>query len=145
MLFFELLLSKKTIVSILILLVLSLALIFFPLVGLLGYEYSVIISFLLAFVCIFTSTENMDISYIKRFQRRRLSDLLSSIYLVNLVLLAVPFLIGFTKSYFKNDCNIKDGIFFYLLIPTVTMFFATSLGCLVGYLFSRRGFLYNPL
>lgn len=141
MLFFELLLSKKTIVSILILLVLSLALIFFPLVGLLGYEYSVIISFLLAFVCIFTSTENMDISYIKRFQRRRLSDLLSSIYLVNLVLLAVPFLIGFTKSYFKNDCNIKDGIFFYLLIPTVTMFFATSLGCLVGYLFPRRGFL----
>ncbi len=144
MTFKEIFLSKKVLVSLALIVLISVLLTFFPLVGTVGFEFSVTIAFLEAFVSLFISTEFVNIGLQKRFlKEKRFSDVVSSIFVIDLILLAIPFVIGLLSSSIKDDCYIKEGAIFYVLIPVVTVFFSSSLGLLIGSLFPKRGFLFG--
>ena len=76
---------------------------------------------------------------------RRLSDRVSAVFMVNIILLLVVFLVGLASSLIKSDCNIREGIVFYLLITSVSVFFSATLGMLTGFLLRARGFLVGAL
>ncbi len=140
----DMVLSARFLISLAVLIVISVLLTFFPLIGTLGFEYSTFIAFVAAFVSIFVSAElvNIDLS---KGGLRRLSDIVSSVFMVNFILVAVPFVIGLVSSVVKKDCYILEGSIFYLLIPVVTVYFSTSLGLLTGFVFKRRGFFIGAL
>lgn len=141
MTFTDIFASKGFIVSLLLIVCISLILTLFPLIGTLGFEFSVIIAFISAFISLFISAEFVNLDLKKRFTRdKRFSDIVYSILIVNLILLIFPLGVGLINSVLKGDCYIKEGLVFYGLIPIVTVFFSSSLGLLIGNLFPKKGF-----
>jgi len=138
-------LTKKYIVSLLIVLLFSLCLTFFPLIGVLGYEYSVISAFFLSFITVFISSEVINDLNSKPSSNLGTPEVLTRLVLINLSLLLINFIIGLLSSLIKKDCNITLGLGFYLLIPLVTVIFSTSVGALTGTVFRRRGFITGSL
>ncbi len=146
MIFKEICFSYKVLFSIVLVILTSGFLTFFPLVGTLGFEFSFVMSVVLAFVSLFISSQFMNIDQRDKYSGgRRLFDLITTILLINYLVSAIPFLIGIVSSFLRDDCFIKEGVLFYLLIPVVTVFFSTSLGVLSGVLFPRLGFLFGSL
>jgi tetratricopeptide (TPR) repeat protein len=144
--FKEIFFSIKVIISIALVIVISIALTFLPLIGTLGYEYSLAISFVLAFVSVFIASKFAGIEFGARFRsQKEFGDLISNIFITNYLVASLPLVIGLSSSILKQDCFIKEGLYFYLLIPLVTVFFSTGLGILSGTLFSRWGFLVAAL
>jgi tetratricopeptide (TPR) repeat protein len=142
MIFRDIFFSIKVIISIFLVILLSIAITFLPLIGTLGYEYSLAISFILAFVSVFISSKFAGIEFSTRFgSQKRFGDLISTIFITNYLIAFCPLVIGLASSMLKQDCFIREGLYFYLLIPLVTVFFSTGLGILCGTLFSRWGFL----
>ncbi len=125
--------------------VISIALLFVPLAGALGFEYSAVMGFVLSFVSVFISAELISGDNRSHAAGKRISDRISAVLLVNLFFLAVVYLIGLLGSLLKGDCFIREGSLFFLLIPVVSVFFSSSLGLLAGYILRRRGFIAGAL
>lgn len=139
--FIEIFSSKRVLVSFSIVVLFSILLTFFPLIGSLGYEYSVAIAFLMSFISVFIAAEFINPEYRSEgLRERRYFDVVSSIYAVNFFIFFVSFIIGLLSSIIKKGCFISEGITFFILIPFVTVFFSTSLGLLTGTVYPRRGF-----
>lgn len=145
MTFERMFLSNTVLIPLVLTVIICIILTFFPLVGTLGFEYAAVTGFVLAFVSVFISAELIDKDYKTHTAGRRLSDRISSVLLVNLVIVGAVYLIGIISSLIKGDCNIKEGSLFFLLIPVVTVFFSASLGFLTGYVFGKRGFFAGAL
>jgi len=139
------LLSGTFLIPLAVGIVVSVILTFFPLVGTLGFEYSVVMGIVLAFISVFVSAELIDRHAKAHGPGRRLSDRVSSILILNIIILAFVLLVGFLSSLVKGDCYLREGAVFFLLIPVVSVFFASSLGLLTGFVFGRRGFLIGAL
>jgi hypothetical protein len=60
---------------------------FLPLAGVLGFEYSAITGFALSLISVFMSAELMDRDYRGYSSGRRLSDRVSAVFMVNIILL----------------------------------------------------------
>lgn len=146
MTFIDIFFSKRVIISLFLIICISLMLTPFPLMGVLGFEFSIIIAFVSAFISLFISAEFVNFDLKKGFMReKRVSDVVSSILIVNLILLIFPLGVGLVNSILKSDCYIKEGLIFYGLIPAVTVFFSSSIGLLLGTIFPRRGFFLGSL
>ncbi len=146
MTFIDIFFSKRVIISLFLIICLSLILTPFPLIGTLGFEFSIIIAFVSAFISLFISTEFVNLDLKKGFIReKRFTDVVSSILVVNLMLLIFPLGVGLVNSILKSDCYIEEGLIFYGLIPVVTIFFSSSLGLLLGTIFPKRGFFLGSL
>ena len=107
-------LTKKYIISLLIILILSLGLTFFPLIGVLGFDYAVISAFILSFLSVFISAEIINDLYSRPSANINTSDVLTKLVLINLSLLLVNFLVGFISSIVRKDCNLELGLGFYI-------------------------------
>ncbi len=134
-------LAKKYLASLVIVFLFSITLSFFPVIGVLGYEYSSLSALLLSFISVFISVEVVNNSYYKRVFNANTNEFVASSILVNFSFLFVNFIVGLISSFYKRDCSIESGIAFYLLITLITVFFSTSIGVLTGILFKRRGFI----
>ncbi len=145
MTFKQLFFSKIVLISLAVTAALSLLLTFFPLIGTLGFEYSIFTAFIMAFISVFLASELANVELRSTIFGQRVSDRASAIILINLIILAVVYVIGLFSSLIKQDCYIKEGTVFFLLIPAVTVFFSTSLGLLTGFVVKRRGFLLGAL
>lgn len=145
MTFNQLFFSKLVLTSLAVAVILALTLTFLPLVGTLGFEYSIFTAFIMAFISVFLASELANIELRSRIFGQRVSDRSSAILLINFIILAVVYLIGLFSSLLKGDCYIREGTVFFLLIPAVTVFFSTSLGLLTGFVVKRRGFLLGAL
>ncbi len=143
--FERMLFSTTVLISLALTAVISIALLFVPLAGALGFEYSAVMGFVLSFVSVFVSAELISSDNKSHSAGKRISDRVSSILLVNLFFLAVVYLIGLLGSLLKGDCFIREGTVFFLLIPAVSVFFSSSLGLLTGYVLRRRGFIAGAL
>lgn len=145
MTFEKMLLSPCVLISLAIVFVASIVLTFFPLIGTLGFEFSAFSAVLLSFLSVFISASLISSSQRRERSRNGLSDQIGSILTINFFILLIPFLIGLASSLIKNDCYLMEGSIFFLLIPTITVFFTTSIGMLVGYFFGRKGVFIGPL
>ncbi len=142
MTFIDILLSKKVLITIALIALFSILLTFFPLIGTLGFEFSLIIAFIGAFISVFISAKFVNLDLGKRYTReRRFSDLVSSIFALDFLLISIPFVIGLLSSLIRDDCYVSEGTIFYALMPVITVFFSSCLGLLSGTIFPRRGFL----
>ena len=145
MTFNQLFFSKLVLSSLVVAVILSLVLTFLPLVGTLGFEYSVFTAFFMAFIAVFLASELANVDLRSTIFGQRVSDRASAIILINFIILGVVYLIGLFSSLIQKDCYIMEGTVFFLLIPSVTVFFATALGLLTGFVVKRRGFLLGAL
>jgi len=145
MTFKQLFFSKIVLISLALAAALSLVLTFFPLIGTLGFEYSVATAFFMAFISVLLAGELVNTEIKSPQFGQRVSDRVTTILIINFVLLTAVYAIGLASSLLKQDCYIKEGTVFFLLIPAVTVFFSTSLGLLTGFMFKRRGFFIGAL
>jgi tetratricopeptide (TPR) repeat protein len=146
MFFRKIFFSTKVILSIALVLLISVVITFLPLIGTLGYEYSLATSFILAFVSVFISAKFAGTEFGQKFGRQKgFGDLVSTIFITNYMIAFCPLVIGLASSILKRDCFIREGLYFYFLIPLITVFFSTGLGILCGTLFRRWGFLVAAL
>lgn len=139
----DLLFSGKFLVSLFAVVSAAVICSFLPLAGILGYEYSVIIAILTSYIAVFLSSESLidpsgNGSY---FAKNSGSNTLTSVFLVNLVILSFTFLIGLAGSHFRSDCSFDSGIGLFLLIPVVSVIFSTAVGAFSAALFGKRGFI----
>lgn len=138
-------LTKKYLVSIILVLVFSIILSFFPLVGVLGFDYAVISALFLSFIAVFVSAETVNDSLNSSYSGTNTIDFLSKLFIAVLLLIAVNFAVGLLSSVFREDCSIEYGAYFYLLIPFISVIYASALGAISGLIFRRRGFLAGSL
>jgi len=141
MTFQRLLFSPVVLISFAIVLVISVTLTFLPLIGTLGFEYSAIMATLLSIVTVVTSAslianEGKGIS-----SRNNTLDNKGSIYFISFLFLLIVFIVGFISSLIKDDCYIREGALFFLLIPTISVFFSMSVGLFWGYFLGRKGII----
>ncbi len=142
----NLILRKKVLFSFLIVLVFSISIHFFPLINSLGYEFSVVISFIISFICVFISSEIVgDYKQSAYFGRARIEDVIYSVLFLNVLILMIPFISGIIGSSFNGYCSFKKGLLFFFLLPFVTTIFATAIGIFCGYVFKRRGFFIGSI
>jgi|GEM_PF-1474453 len=144
--FIELLLTKKFLICILIAGFISLIFCFLPLAGTLGYEYSVLTAIITSYIAVFFSSEAYNQSADGRsFVREKRSDNISSILLLNLLILVIPFFSGLASSAISGDCSVTTGIEFFVLIPVISVFFSTGVGIFTSAFFGRRGFIVGSI
>ena len=138
-------LSKKYLVSLILVFLFSVILCFFPLIGVLGFEYSVFSSIFLSFITLFISAEAVNDTLNKTYSNINITDFLVKLFLINLVLLILNFAVGIMSSIISKDCSIESGTVFYLLIPVIAVLYSTAIGSLTGSLFRKRGFVIGAL
>jgi len=139
MTFERMLFSRAVLISFAIIFIASIVLTFFPLIGTLGFEFSALSAALLSFLTVIISASLISSEPSRRSSKKGLLDLVGSIFFINLLLLLTAFIVGLLSSLIKDDCYIKEGSLFFLLIPTISVFFSTSVGLLSGYFFGRKG------
>lgn len=139
MTFIRMLFSPIVLISLAIVFVVSIVLTFFPLIGTLGFEFSTVSAVLLSFLTVITAASLISSERSRRVAKKGTLAPVGSIFLINFLLLLTAFIVGLLSSLFKEDCYIKEGTLFFLLIPTISVFFSTSVGLFVGYFFGRKG------
>ncbi len=137
--FEKMLFSKSVLFSFTVVFIASIILTFFPLIGTLGFEFSALSAVLLSFLSVFVSSSLISSPQFKDRTTKDLSDTIGSILVINFLLLLIAFVIGLASSTIKEDCFIKGGSIFFLLIPVVSVLFSAALGMLAGYFFGRIG------
>jgi len=140
MTFEKILFSKSVLISFIIVLVFSIVLTFFPLIGTLGFEYAAVTAVVLSFLSVIIAASLINAED-RRVSKNKSLDSSGSIYFINFLLLLVVFVIGLLSSLIKGDCYIKEGSLFFLLIPTISVFFSTSVGLFWGYFLGRKGII----
>ena len=138
-------LTKKYLVSLILVFIFSVILSLFPLIGVLGFEYAVFSSVFLSFVVIFISAEAFNDSLSRSYSGFSTVDFLSKLFLINLLLLLINFAVGLASSLIRKDCSLESGIYFYILIPLISVVYSTAVGSLSGLIFRRRGFIIGSL
>jgi len=138
-------LTKKYLVCAILVLIFSIILSLFPLIGVLGFEYSVISSVFLSFIAVFLSAEAINESLARSYSSFDTTDFLSRLFLAILVLAAINFTVGLISSFINSDCSLESGIYFYLLIPLISVVFSMAVGSIAGLIFRKRGFFAGSL
>lgn len=143
MTFERMLFSPIVVISFAIVLVTSIVLTFFPLIGTLGFEFAALNGVLLSFLTVMIAASLFSSDKALKNSRKSSLNSIGSIYFINFLILLTVFIVGLLSSLFKADCNIREGALFFLLIPTITVFFSTSIGLVSGYFFGKKGILFG--
>ncbi len=128
--------SHKTYISIIFILTLffSLAAIQFPLLNILGFEYSIAHSILFVIVsghsAIFLLNRKIELTAILQLQ---------------FVFLLIPIVVGLINSFFVKNCSLIEGFEFYFLFTVISSIFGLSLGALVTSLIKKFRYLFFVL
>ena len=138
-------LTKKYLVSLILVFIFSAFLSFFPLIGVLGFEYAVFSSIFLSFIALFISAEAINDTLSRSYSAFNTTDFLSRLFLINLLLVLINFAVGFFSSLLRKDCSLESGIYFYILIPLISVIYSTAVGSLTGLIFRKRGFIIGSL
>lgn len=138
-------LTKKYLVCIILVTIFSVILSLFPLIGVLGFEYSVFSSIFLSFITVFISAETINDSLQSSYSGFNTTDFLSKLFILNLVPVAINFGVGLISSILSKDCSLETGIYFYVLIPLVSVVYSTAVGSFTGMIFRKRGFIVGAL
>ena len=137
--------STTVLASLGLTIIFSIVLLFFPLVGALGFEYAAVTGFFLSLVSVFISAELISGENKAYSSGKRISDRVSSVLFVNFLFLVFVYLVGLIGSLVKGDCFVREGTVFFLLIPVISVFFSATLGMLSGFVLRRKGFIAGAL
>ena len=107
-----------------------------PLLNYLGYEFSAVVALLASLTC---GVLTIRIVKTDQVASQRRSESFRRALTLNSVLLVIPLVVMATNGLFVKNCSWLEGLGFFVLIPVVTVWFASSLGffCAVHYRFSK--------
>lgn len=141
-----LLFRKEVFFTLIFVLIISILLHFFPLINSLGYEFSIVICFIISFVSVFLSSEIVsDFKKSTFFGRTRTEDVIYSVLIINILVLLIPFISATIGSSLNGYCSFKEGLLFFLLLPVITTIFSSALGIFCGFVFGKRGFFIGSI
>lgn len=114
-----------------------------PLFNYLGYEFSAVMTIPAAFI-----TGWLTLHWLKDHRQIPLSrrgwlSVLSVYLMINTLLLLIPLVVISLNAIVVKNCAFPLGLLYYLLLPFVTMAFATPLALVIGILFRRSGVIYT--
>jgi len=119
-----------------------------PLFNLLGFEFSVIISILIAFASAHIAVGGIDkirndLPYpIRGIVYHSQVSIVISIYfwllIANLLLLILPLIIILLNAFRVKNCDFTEGFAFFGLIPVITCAYSIAAGMFFGFWFSTR-------
>ncbi len=126
--------NRSLLLYLLVIFVINVFFLFFPLINIFGFEFSIANSILL-----FLISGVYSINFFKKrngFNHFQLSEI-EKIGQEFLCFLIVPIIVSVVYSFFNIICSLKDGFLFYLIItaPSVVLGFATGL---LTYIYFRR-------
>ncbi len=105
---------------------------FFPLVNILGYEFSLvngIIFFILSAIRAITTYEsNSDDSFTSHFKKNKIFLLIS---------IFIPLILGIFSTLLFSECPLGEGILFYLVISIPNLFFGYITGHCISIVLNR--------
>ena len=117
-----------------------------PLLNYLGFESAFVTALMGSFVAGFLTIARLRPIYLAvqaQGQPFTARTAFASIIPVNLLLLAIPLALLCVNAVFVPNCDFAEGCAFFLLLPVVSVFFATALGlfCTVHYRHPRLAFM----
>lgn len=91
----------------------------FPLLNILGYEYSVFSAFMLSFCCGLSGT-----FFLKwNFDHRKIAA-------IQILFFFIPLVLGYLNSFLVKNCSLFEGLEFYFVFAGVSVVFGTSISYL---------------
>ncbi|QQS34569.1 MAG: hypothetical protein IPM56_09820 [Ignavibacteriales bacterium] len=121
-----------------IVLIINLFLYSLPLVGVLGYEFSVVNGLLLYLV-----SGTYTIFLIRRNkEQKEVKKLLKPIGLFVLITFLIPFIIINTKTLLGSGCSFTSGLSFYFVITLPSLFIGIVVGLISNFLLNRFQYLF---
>ncbi|MFN0159531.1 MAG: hypothetical protein ACKVRP_15825 [Bacteroidota bacterium] len=110
-----------------------------PLLNYLGFEFSLLFAVLSSFVAAFIVIDRLKDRSDTPNSLRAFKDAL----VLNYILLIIPLVVMVTNAFFVRNCSLLEGLAFFLLLPAVSVWFASSLGffCAVHYRHPRAIFV----
>lgn len=108
----------------------SIAALQFPLLNILGFEYSVFSAFLLTLCCGISVTIFLKWNY----NYRRIA-------VFQIFFFFIPLILGYLNSFLVKNCSLLEGIEFYFVFTGVAVVFGTSIGFLSFFLNKK----YSPI
>ncbi len=123
-----------TFFSIVIILVFNIALLFFPLTNVFGFEFSFVNAILISFL-----SGIILISYIKklRYDTELKVRLIKNFVLIGIIILIIPLIISLTHSFLGLTCSLKDGFLFYLVLTIPSYIIGLTLG-VIAYSINKK-------
>lgn len=121
-------------ITLIFLIIINIILITLPLTNILGYEFSLVNALILFFI-----GGLLIIWHNKKFNNVK-TNFLNQLYSFKKYLLLfsiIPFIIGFISSLLFSVCPIKEGFYFYIIIPLPSLFFGIVVGRFIITLFNR--------
>lgn len=118
-----------------------------PLLNYLGYEFSVVTALAGSLIGGMLTIGGVRNVYgpgkAAVADHREVLDRFRSVLLLNILLLGVPCAVMSGNALFVKNCSFMEGLAFYILLPVVSVCFASCLGlfCTVHYRFARTLFL----
>ena len=138
---------RQLFIAALIYLVVSLVCTQIPLLNYLGYEFSLLIAFLGSVISGLLTIRLIKVELAKpRATSREVTHqsvvMFGQTVLINLTLLLIPLVVMLTNSLFVKNCSLVEGSSFFILLPVVSVWFASSLGflCVACCRFSKAMF-----
>ena len=119
-----------------------------PLLNSLGYESSLLFALLGSFASAFLTINRLRRVYSEPALDKGLMIAgtlrsLRTAFLTNISLLIIPAAVLLANAFFVRNCSLPEAVLFYLLIPCVSVLFATALAffCVMHYRWPRTAFL----
>jgi len=107
--------------------IVSIILLFFPLSEYFSYEYSLVSAVFVSVFSLLKTVSNLRKEVIERSKENEnisfLRKLFNSVNNYYLLIVIIPFLIGVVNALIRGDCPFEDGILFYILfaIPAISV------------------------
>ncbi len=121
--------TRSVIIASILYLIISVLCTQIPLLNYLGYEFSALVAVVSSILSLLMTANAVRIhshhgSEAKRIFLSTLSQ--------NLLLLSIPLVVILTNALFVRNCSLVDGLWFFLLLPVVSCWFATCVGFFCG-------------
>lgn len=114
--------------SLFLILIINIALLYFPLTNVFGFEFSFVNAILITFLAGITSISHF---------RKELNKSIIYFFYFGILFLIIPLFITLINSFFGYSCSIIDGFLFYFVITVPSYFIGISLG-LVMFSISKK-------
>lgn len=111
---------------------------FFPLVNIIGYEFSAINSLLFFILSGIKAIHN---SKSINFSSQFLSEHFNETKLFFYYSISVPFLTGITSTLLLTECPVNEGVLFYLIISVPALIFGYVSGLFIASMFKKFNYL----
>jgi tetratricopeptide (TPR) repeat protein len=117
-------------------LIVSIVILFQPLFNYLGFEFSAL-NGLIVFAVSSNYTYKIFLKYKNKPGKNNFTEMVIEALYKNMMLIIIPFLAATINLFFVRNCSYLTGVFYYLLIPCITVIYSIALSVFTYSFFNR--------